>query len=127
MNIPVLMPTTTAPRSASKPTGCFAHRHMSLKEYGLWTLARELSAKSGYYFFDGKTQGRTEFDNVGYKQMYSTVHSLEDKGWFIPTNKCERKDDGTFAGTAYIVVSHDEWVVGHPDGCSKPVDEMYTG
>ena len=32
---------------------CFAHRHMTCRQYGLWTRVRELQRKFGFIYFDG--------------------------------------------------------------------------
>ena len=42
---------------------CFAHYHMTIDEYGLWTHAREVSHDSGVFYFDGRKIAARFFGN----------------------------------------------------------------
>ena len=99
-------------------TKCFAHDHMTCAEYGLWTLGRELSHKTGVLYFDGRNMA-ARFRRGGKTAMYDHMHALIASGWFVVLEPRKRKANGQWSAHALRILSHDEWAAAHPDAARK--------
>jgi hypothetical protein len=88
---------------------CFAHYHMTIDEYGLWTHARELSHESKVFYFDGRKIA-ARFSGTGKDRPYRIGKRLVRKGWFSVLRAPKRLKNGMFAPGKYYPLSHDEWI-----------------
>jgi hypothetical protein len=95
---------------------CFAHHHLTVEEYGLWTHARQLAHESGILYFDGRKIAK-RFIETGKNTIYRIGHNLIRKGWLVIVREPKRLKNGMFSPGQYRPVSHDEWVAKHPGAC----------
>ena len=113
---------------------CFAHRHMSFADYGIYNVVKawayQKSAKvKGTLFMDGNRISR-EF-GVGSK---STVYNFRDRmveaGWLVHLDsvtvdsetgkkiKKRNKRNGKLSSERYKVLTHEQWAAAHPGACA---------
>src|SRR6185503_16462398 len=97
---------------------CFAHHHMTPAEYGFWQLCRDLSAKKGILYFDGRNMvGRfagTRRNGQSKDYFYGLEKRMIGKGWFeIIERRRRNKASGLWMASMYRVLSHSEWVAKH--------------
>lgn len=108
---------------------CFAHRHMSIAEYGLWTHLRELSYRSNpqytYEFSDRKIAERFAPGRGSSKDAVNDLRqSLARKG-FIVWLKPKKRASGRFPSQVGRILSHEEWAKSHPGKCfDSPVSPV---
>jgi len=112
---------------------CFAHNHMSMRQYGLWSRVRQLQKKYGVVLFSAeKISGDFAKDEDG-KRNGSSVDVIRDEclaliksGWFVLLTKQYRKPDGTYSHREIIALSHKEWAQSHPNKCREvtPTDGL---
>jgi hypothetical protein len=104
-----------SPQIISNKT-CFAHRHLTVEEYGLWTHARQLAHESGIFYFDGRKIAQ-RFGETGKNTIYRIGKNLIRKGWLVILRKPKRLKNGMFSPGQYRPVSHEEWAAKHPGAC----------
>jgi hypothetical protein len=92
-----------------RENNCFAHYHMTIDEYGLWTHAREVSHESKVFYFDGRKIA-ARFAGTGKDRPYRIGKRLVRKGWFSVLRTPKRLKNGMFAPGEYYPLSHDEWI-----------------
>lgn len=120
----------------SKPTTnrhCFAHCHMTCRQYGLWTRIRELQSKFGFVYFDGDDLSksfnkglptRKGSEGTSRDAIYDDCNYLLETGWFqLVAPRC-RKKDGTWEARKLTALSHKEWAAKFPDKCMKSQDDQ---
>lgn len=95
---------------------CFAHNHLTCAEYGLWTLGRELSHKTGVLYFDGRNMAK-RFRRGSKNTMYKLMHALIKSGWFVILVPKTRKANGQWSAHALRVLSHEDWTKEHQGTC----------
>jgi len=97
----------------AKQRKCFEHQHMTTEEYGLWSLYRGLSLKSGEVFDDGRTTA-DRFADESYSHIYRIRRSLIKKG-FLEVKKKSTRDKATqrLTATVFRAITHEEWVRKH--------------
>lgn len=105
----------------SQVTNCFAHVHMTLEEYGLWTFAKRVSYESNKFFFNGSGMAKNEFSGMNKDRFYRVREALIRKGWFRVLEGPSKTKYGRFSCGVYYPLSHDEWVTEHPDQCRNNV------
>jgi archaellum biogenesis ATPase FlaH len=105
-----------APNSA--PKHCFAHNHMTCREYGLYTRICELQSKWGFVYFDGHDIADT-FQHTARRTIYKDCTALLNAGWFEVQGIRNRKKDGSYESRKIRALKHKEWSAKHPDGCLK--------
>lgn len=103
---------------AETKTTCFAHDHMTVAEYGLWTLGRELSYKKNLLFFDWRNMAK-RFRRGSKSTMYRLMHALIDAGWFEVVAPAARKSNGQWSTHNIRVLTHDDWIKKHGEGECK--------
>jgi hypothetical protein len=87
---------------------CFAHQHMTMRQYGLWTRIRELQHKRSFVFFDADFLSEN-FQSTSRDVIYSDCQQLLASGWFELTEPRKRKRDGTWESRKIVALSHKEW------------------
>jgi hypothetical protein len=95
---------------------CFAHYHLTVEEYGLWTHARQLAHESGIFYFDGRKIAQ-RFGKTGKNTIYRIGNNLIRKGWFVIIRRSKRLKNGMFSPGEYRPLSHEEWVARYPGTC----------
>ena len=103
---------------ASGKTTCFAHRHLTMEEYGLWTHACQLAHESGIFYFDGRSIAH-RFSDTGKNAVYRVGKNLIRKGWLEIVRPPKRLKNGMFSAGQYRPVSHLQWAVEHPGACPE--------
>jgi hypothetical protein len=124
------MATATPHGDLSPPIGyspadhgtCFAHRHLTMEEYGLWTHARQLAHESGIFYFDGRKIAE-RFGQTKKDAAYRVGRNLIRKGWLVVVRKPKRLKTGMFSPGQYRPLTHEEWAAKHPGTCL----EIQTG
>jgi hypothetical protein len=109
------MKTTTQPADKIR-TRCFANRHLTPEEFGVWEVLRSISHSTGTLYFDGEKVA-TYFSHTGKNTIYRIVKSLIKKGWLFVQAKGRNAGNGTFMATQYQVLSHEEWEAINPGEC----------
>lgn len=113
-------------------THCFTHHHMTMRQYGLWSIVRELQNKTGYYYFDADWLSEN-FNVLGHKSprdgtsrdvIYSDFNTLLRTGWFTLLVPRRRKKDGTWESQKITALTHREWKVKYPDKCMGSKDSQ---
>ena len=99
---------------------CFAHVHMTLAEYGLWNLCRELSYKSGVLLLDGRNMAQ-RFADTSKDSIYRTINALAGKGWLVLLDPKKRGMGGQYDAARYKVLSHDDWTGLR--GCAECIEQ----
>ncbi|HZQ90372.1 MAG TPA: hypothetical protein VFA60_01110 [Terriglobales bacterium] len=107
-------------KSTPPTTKCFAHYHMTAKEYGFWDVCRSLSHETGILYFNGRGIA-SRFKGMQKTTAYELADSLSQSGWFKLLKDSARRSDGMFSPRQYQVLSHAEWAAEHPDQCDQPV------
>lgn len=120
--------------SGERATGtkpCFAHRHMTIKEFGLWNYLRSVSHKSHVVQFDGR-QIASQFADATKSAVYRVRDRLIKGGWLVLTRRAERLSSGHYSSAEYKALSHEEWRQRNPGACealtcpsSGTGDDMY--
>ena len=112
------MSSAAAPSPAPiEQPACYAHRHMTLEEYGLWTDARDVSHGSGVFYFSGRAVAK-HFRATRKHAIYRVSKSLLDSGWFEEIKESERdRMTGIYRAAEYRPLSHEEWAGKHPGQC----------
>lgn len=95
---------------------CFAHRHMTPQEFGVYEYVGAVTHKSGVFFMDAESLAR-EFEGRGWRVFHDIVNGLAAKGWLRLIRAKTRTKNGTFAPAQYARVEHPEWFKAHPDEC----------
>jgi len=105
-------------------TNCFAHVHMTLEEYGLWTYASKVSYQSKKFYFNGSGMAKGEFCGMNKDLFYRVRNALIRKGWFRVLEGPSKTKYGRYSCGVYCPLSHDEWAAEHPGQCrnNAPVD-----
>jgi hypothetical protein len=119
--------------NATKVT-CFAHRHMTIAEYGLYSHLREVSNKSNpkfTYRFDDRTLAERFADGRGSSKdaVNRLRQSLAKKGFISWHEGKKRVAGGRYAPRLGQILSHAEWAARYPgrcihnvlEGCDSPV------
>lgn len=101
---------------------CFAHNHMTPKEFGVYQYALAVSHTSGKFFFDGRGTA-SQFAGTKKDAVYPIVSRLEKMGWFMVLKASERNELGMWTPTEYQVLNHEDWEKTHAGQCRKPVAE----
>jgi hypothetical protein len=107
-------------------THCFAHSHMTMRAYGLWTRVRELYAgvikkhpNQKFIFFDGADLARG-FHKTPVSTLYEDCATLVKEGWFeVQGNPQARKKNGSYEARRITPLSHKEWVSKYPSKCTQ--------
>src|SRR5260370_662127 len=108
-------------------TKCFANRHMTPEEYGLWDVSRSLSHKTGILYFDGREMAE-RFEDTTKNGIYRVARNLLRRGWYELISPAVRdKRTGLFCSTQYRVLSVEEWATRHPHVCTQSSLENRTG
>ena len=94
-------------------THCFANRHMTPEEYGVWDVCRSVSHKTGTLYFDGRTIAGY-FADTGKDAIYRIVKSLVKKGWLLVQVAGRNTRNGLYVPTQYQVLSPEQWAEDHP-------------
>lgn len=100
---------------------CFAHYHLTIAEYGLWSHLRELSSKFGYVykFSDRKIAERFAKERGSSKSTVNTIRqSLVRKGFIVWLGKAPAKRAGGGLAREGRILSHREWAELHPGECA---------
>jgi hypothetical protein len=63
------------PHQIGDNKACFAHHHLTMEEYGLWTHARQLAHDSGIFYFDGRKIAQ-RFGETGKNAAYRVGKNL---------------------------------------------------
>jgi len=104
------MPPNVTEKNADSKRRCFAHHFLTFEEYGLWVHAREVSAESRIFYFDGPAVA-ARFADQSKNTPYRIAAGLMKKGFFHVLKKAKRdKKTGIFRSTQYQPVSFEEWV-----------------
>lgn len=106
---------------------CFAHRHMTLAEYGLYSHLREVShgSKQQYtYKFDDRTLAERFAHTRGCSKdsVNRLRQSLAKKG-FISWLEPQKRVGGRYAQRLGRILSHAEWAERYPGTCIHSVLE----
>jgi hypothetical protein len=101
---------------------CFAHNHMTPKEFGVYQYALAVSHTSGKFFFDGRGTA-SQFAGTKKDAVYPIASRLEKMGWFVVLKASERNELGMWTPTEYQVLNHEDWQKTHGGQCRKPVAE----
>src|ERR1700730_4965799 len=104
---------TAQPQESNPRTRCFANRHMTPEEYGVWDVLRSVSHSTGTLYFDGRDVAGY-FAGTGKNTVYRIVKSLVKKGWLIVQVAGRNTSNGLYVSTQYQVLSHAEWTEIHP-------------
>src|ERR1700730_6799568 len=116
-------------------THCFANRHMTPEEYGVWDVCRSVSHKTGTLYFDGRTIAGY-FAVTGKDVIYRIVKSLVKMGWFVVQVAGRNSRNGLYMPTQYQVLSPEQWAEDYPHECMAASDaeesspssrEIHTG
>jgi hypothetical protein len=123
--------THTHPQTDNSHNRCFANRHMTPEEYGVWDVCRSVSHKTGTLYFDGRTIAGY-FDGTGKDVIYRIVKRLVKKGWLLVQVAGRNTRNGLYVPTQYEVLSPEQWAEDHPHDCvpSEPEEssrESQTG
>ena len=137
--------------SATQPkkTPCFPHRHMTCRQFGLWTRIRELQSKFGFVWFDGDdlarsfasepSKAKTPKVAVHYRTgkpmkprrygasrdaIYADCDALLTSGWFEELQARARKKDGTWEARKLQALTHKEWAAKYPTKCKELQDSQ---
>ena len=140
---------TAAPTPTPKQPHHFARQHMTCRQYGLYSVIRELQSKFGFIYFDGddlaasfasepskaqtpklrinpKTQQpvKSRRYGAGRKAVYEDASALIASGWFTELCPRTRKKDGTWEARKLYARTHAEWVAEYPNKCFIPQDSQ---
>jgi|SRR5579862_2394175 len=111
------------------PSRCFAHSHMTLQEYGLWTYAREVSYKSGEFYLSGP-KAASAFSDTGKNVIYRVGKRLIAKGWFKLLRPRHRsKITGMMTPNVVSALTSEQWHAEYGTGecpCPEMVMENAT-
>lgn len=99
---------------------CFENNHMTCRQFGLWNRVRTLQRKWGFLFFDGDDIA-AGFQSTSRDVIFNECKALLGSGWFELMEPRQRKNDGTWSARKIKAVSHEEWVVKHPNKCLQPI------
>jgi len=97
---------------------CFAHEHMTCRQYGLWSRIRELQNKREFVFFDADYLSE-HFQSTSRDVIYDDCKALLSAGWFELLGERRRKKDGTWESRKIRALSHREWSDRHPGKCEN--------
>lgn len=89
---------------------------MTAQQYGFWDVCRTLAFKNDILFFNGRSIA-ARFQGMSKSTAYLLADALVESGWFKLIKDSMRRKDGTFSPKQYRVLSHDQWVLEHPEGC----------
>ena len=104
---------------------CFAHRHMTPAEYGLYTHLREVSHPHYTYKFDDRTiSDRFALRRGSSKDAVNRLRKSLAKQGFIEWLEPQKRTGGKFAPRLGRIVSHREWAEKHPSRCGNNVLEQ---
>jgi hypothetical protein len=108
------MPPNVTEKNPESKRRCFAHHFLTFEEYGLWVHAREVSAASGIFYFNGPAVA-ARFADQSKNTPYRIAAGLVKKGFFHVLKKAKRdKKTGIFRSTQYQPVSFEEWAEKYP-------------
>ena len=117
----------TEQTATTAPKHCFAHSHMTMREYGLYTRIRELQSKFGFAFFDGDALAKS-FQKTNRSTVYLDCKALIKAGWFEVQTEAQgerdRKIDGTYKSRQIVALNHKEWAAKYPSGCQNLKDSQ---
>jgi hypothetical protein len=96
---------------------CFygAHQHMTIGEYGFYSLCRSLS-QDGVLQFNGHALA-AQFSAMSKNTPYERARALEMSGWFVRLPTKAKRPGGIRATRQYKVLTYEEWAEKHPAKC----------
>lgn len=100
---------------------CFAHSHMTLGGFGLYTYLRQVSSKSNYiYRFDDRDiAGRFAPERGVSKDTCNRLrNALAEKGFIEWTEPKRRDSFGRYLPRMGRILSHGEYAQKYPDSCA---------
>ena len=106
------------PTPSTKTPICFAHNHMTCRQYGLWSRIRELQHGRGFVFFDADFLSEN-FQATSRDVIYDDCTSLLKDGWFELLSARKRKRDGTWESRQIKALPHKDWALKNPGKCKK--------
>jgi hypothetical protein len=95
---------------------CFAHCHMTMRQFGLWNRVWDLQKKTGWVYFDAYFI-EDNFVLTSHDTIYSDCADLLALGWFELIGERKRKKDGTWESRKIRALAHREWSQKHPGKC----------
>jgi hypothetical protein len=95
---------------------CFTRNHMTMRQYGLYSVVRELQSKWGFVYFDGDDLSAS-FKKTSRDVIYDDCKVLVETGWLEEVGKRNRKKDGTYEARKLTALTHKEWVAKYPSKC----------
>jgi hypothetical protein len=105
---------------------CFAHRHMTPQEFGVYKYIEAVAHQSGIFYSDARAMSE-EFEAREWRTCKRLVDSLSAKGWLRLLKAPARNAQGIFTCAHYALVSHSEWVETHPNKCRlEPLPPVTT-
>jgi hypothetical protein len=113
---------------SKKKTGCFAHRHMTPAEFGVYKYIEATSYSSGVFYSDSRSL-ENEFEGRQWRTFQRLTDSLYQKGWLKLLQAPIRNErTGQYSPAQYSLVSHGTWAKTHPNRCKrkKPLSPTTT-
>jgi len=105
---------------------CFAHRHMTPQEFGVYKYIEAVSHESGVFYSDGHSMAK-EFEAREWRTCKRLIDSLAKKGWLRLLVAPARNAQGIFTCARYALVEHEEWVKTHSNHCRRdPLPSVTT-
>ena len=99
---------------------CFAHSHMTMRQYGLYTRIRELQNKFGFVYFDGDDLA-AGFQSTSRDSVFRDCKALIGLGFFEEIGARNRKKDGTWEARKIQAITHKQWAEKHPSSCTSAI------
>jgi hypothetical protein len=97
---------------------CFAHRHMTPQEFGVYKYIEAVSHESGVFYSDGHSMAK-EFEAREGRTCKRLIDSLAKKGWLRLLVAPARNAQGIFTCAQYTLVEHEEWIKTHSNQCRR--------
>ncbi len=114
--------TPVTPVTPTTKKHCFAHNHMTMREFGLWNRIRALQSRFGFVYFDADDLS-AGFVSTSRDVIYDDCTRLLDAGWLQLLQPRKRKKDGTWEARKLTALSHKDWQTKYPDKCLTPQDD----
>jgi hypothetical protein len=95
---------------------CFAHRHLTMEQYGLYTHVREVSHQSGRFILSARKTAE-HFADTSRSRLNRVAASLVKAGWLVELKAPSRDRHGVWRPGEYRARSHEEWAELQPGTC----------
>ena len=107
----------STPASNSHKFRCHENRHMSLRDYAVWSLCRRLAHTTGLLNYSGETIAEL-FRETCRRTVSRAIQSLKKDGWLVLVQAASKKGQ---TPNIYKVLDHPGWAQKHPDRCKRGV------